>query len=86
MEKQLIDLRFTPSIRLTLVGAMEECAVDFIITQFIDYAPKDGFTRVRLTGGKTIDVKESTDRIDYLIRKAAAEKNSPNDDNAPDTA
>jgi len=44
------------------------------ISQMIAYSQNDGFTRLRLIGGKMVDVKETTDRIDYLIRLACGDQ------------
>lgn len=41
------------------------------ISRLITYAQERDFNRVRLTGGKTVDVKETTDHIDRLVRSAA---------------
>jgi hypothetical protein len=70
MAKQLLDGRFVPSVRLTPVDITESSDVNITISQLIAYSQNEGFTRLRLTGGKMLDVKESTDRIDYLIRRA----------------
>jgi hypothetical protein len=40
--------------------------------QMIAYDQKLGFTRIRLTGNKVLEVKEGTDQIDRLVRSAAA--------------
>lgn len=40
--------------------------------QMIAYDQEQGFTRLRLTGKKVVEVKESTDQIDRLVRGAAA--------------
>ena len=63
---------FGPSIRLTPVKP-EEKEIIVELSQLITYAQERGLTRLRLTGGKTVDVKETTDRIDGLVRNAAAE-------------
>jgi hypothetical protein len=59
-----------PSIRLTPVKCAEQKEVSVLVSQLIAYGQEQGFTRVRLTGGKTIDVQETTDRIDGLVRSA----------------
>jgi hypothetical protein len=40
--------------------------------QMITYRQQLGFTQLRLTGHKVLEVKESTDQIDHLIRGAAS--------------
>jgi hypothetical protein len=66
------DTRFAPMVRLTPVDFPGTGDVHVTISQLIAYSQNDGFTRLRLTGGKMLDVKETTDRIDYLIRCACA--------------
>jgi hypothetical protein len=41
--------------------------------QMIAYDQQMGFTRLRLTGNKVLDVKEGTDQIDKLVRGAASQ-------------
>jgi hypothetical protein len=41
----------------------------------IAYSQGSDFTRLNLTGGKVLDVKETTDVIDRLVRAAAAQGN-----------
>lgn len=61
-----------PSIRLTPVTATEQNEISVELSQLITYAQEQGDTRLRLTGGKTLDVKETTERIDGLARQASA--------------
>jgi hypothetical protein len=70
MAKQLSDIRFVPSVRLTPVEITGSGDVSITISQLIAYRQNEGFTRLQLTGGKMLDVKETTDRIDYLVRCA----------------
>ena len=72
MAKQLADVRFLPSIRLTPATESAAIGITIVISQMISYSQEVGFTRLRLTGGKTLDVKESTDRIDHLVRRASS--------------
>jgi hypothetical protein len=65
------------SIALTLVrdGAGSSSAtVQVQPKQMIAYDQELGFTRLRLTGNKVLEVKEGTDQIDRLIRSAAANR------------
>jgi hypothetical protein len=67
------------SIALTLV--MDETgrpsvAIQVEPKQMIAYDQNMGFTRLRLTGKKVLEVKESTDQIDRLIREAASKLRS----------
>ena len=59
-----------PSIRLTPVKCAEQKEISVLVCELIAYGQERGYTRVRLTGGKTIDVQETTDRIDGLVRSA----------------
>lgn len=72
MAKQLADVRFLPSIRLTSATESGAIGITIVIGQMISYSQEVGFTRLRLTGGKTVDVKETTDRIDHLVRRASS--------------
>lgn len=65
------QLLSAPSIRLTPVKAAEQQEISVPVFQLIAYGQEQGFTRVRMTGGKTIDVQETTDRIDSLVRSAS---------------
>ena len=44
-------------------------------SRLLVYDQQLGFTRVRLTGGTVLDVREGTDQIDRLVRAAAARRN-----------
>ena len=70
MAKQLSEPRFVPSVRLTPLEVIDSTDVNLTVSQMIAYTQNEGFTRLRLTGGKMLDVKETTDRIDFLIRRA----------------
>jgi hypothetical protein len=62
------------SINLTLVSEAQGKALSNIrvpAAQLITYDQQNGFTRLRLTGGRVLEVKEGTDQIDRLIRSAA---------------
>lgn len=72
MAKLLADVRFLPSIRLTPATESGPIGITIVISQMISYSQEVGFTRLRLTGGKTVDVKETTDRIDHLVRRASS--------------
>jgi hypothetical protein len=63
---------FTQSIQLTPVDPGEEGMISVIVSQLITYAQEQGFTRLRLTGRKTLEVRETTGHIDYLVRAASA--------------
>jgi hypothetical protein len=51
--------------------------VGVAINEFIAYAQNSGFTRLNLTGGKILEVKETTDQIDRLVRAASSQPNPP---------
>jgi hypothetical protein len=59
-------------IRLTLTQAEPgQVAIEVGIADFIAYSQNTGFTRLNLKGGKVLDVKETTDQIDRLVRLAS---------------
>jgi len=59
---------------LTLTQAESgEAQVQVGIGEFIAYSQNAGFTRLNLTGGKVLEVKETTDQIDRLVRYAACQ-------------
>lgn len=72
MAKQFADARFLPCIRLTPATEPGAIGITIVISQLISYSQEVGYTRLRLTGGKTLDVKETTDRIDHLVRRASS--------------
>ena len=66
----------TPRINLTLKqGQQGQMVVGVSIGEFIAYSQNVGFTRLNLTGGKVLEVKESTDQIDRLVRAASSQQN-----------
>jgi hypothetical protein len=65
-----------PKIHLTLKqGLSGQVVVDVSINEFIAYSQNSGFTRLNLTGGKVLEVKETTDQIDRLVRAASSQPN-----------
>ena len=63
-------------ISLTLTRAESgHVLVKVSIAECIAYSQNTGFTRLNLTGGKVLDVKETTDQIDKLARAAASRYN-----------
>ena len=71
MAKSSTNICAEPSVHLTLVTDSVPAAINVVISQLISYSQEMGFTRLRLTGHKTLDVKETTERIDHLVRRAA---------------
>jgi hypothetical protein len=64
-------------ISLTPVPAeLAQSPVSVLVSEMIAYSQGSDFTRLNLTGGKVLDVKETTDVIDRLVRAAAAQNNS----------
>jgi hypothetical protein len=61
-----------PAVHLTPVDAASEDGIDVAVSELIAYSQQRTFTRLRLIGRKTLDVKETTDRIDRLIRRASS--------------
>jgi hypothetical protein len=70
MAEQVTQIRFLAKVRLTPVEPQYPNGIDVSVTELLTYS-QQGFTRLRLTGQKTLDVKETTERIDSLIRQAA---------------
>jgi len=71
MGKQLTQIRFLATVRLTPIGIESPNGVDVTVSELLAYSQQEGFTRLQLTGRKTLDVTETTDRIDYMIRNTA---------------
>jgi hypothetical protein len=72
MAKMIPETRLVPSIHLTPVEINGANDGIILVSQLIAYAQNDGFTRLRLTGGRMLDVRETTDHIDSLVRRACA--------------
>ncbi|MGO8839205.1 MAG: hypothetical protein ACLQAH_09080 [Limisphaerales bacterium] len=81
MNQQFVMLNQTPeptreiSIDLTLVKDAEgrhALTIKVQAAQMITYEEQTGFTRLRLTGGLVLEVREGADQIDRLVRNAAA--------------
>ena len=63
------------SIVLTLVRDADgnpSCSIRIQAAQMLTYDLQIGFTRLRLTKGRVLEVREGTDQIDRLVRGAAA--------------
>lgn len=71
MTKHINQIRFLATVRLTPVGAEYPNGIDVSVTELITYSQQPGFTRLQLKGQKTLDVVETTERIDSLIRNAS---------------
>lgn len=64
-----------PDISLTLATASEGDPAGTVrvpASKLLAYDQQLGFTRLRLTGRTVLDVRESTDQIDRLVRTALA--------------
>jgi hypothetical protein len=72
MNAQLPIAKLAHTIRLT--PAWPEGVETFVLatSQLIAYAAIDGVTRLWVTGRKVLEVVESTEEIDRLVRSAAA--------------
>ena len=67
----------TPARRIILTPARTphpQTTVSVALSEMIAYTQGDEFTRLNLTGGKVLEVKETTDMIDRLVRAAAAQR------------
>ena len=47
--------------------------VNIETSNLVAYAQCTGYTRLNLTGGRLLDVKETTDQIDRMVRIAASQ-------------
>jgi hypothetical protein len=69
-------------IRVTLVRSESgqdpaKLTIHLTLGELIAYSQDYNFTRLNLTGGKVLEVKETTDEIDRLVRAAAAQTDLP---------
>jgi hypothetical protein len=66
-------LKPSHQIRLTLIQAEpNQYSVNVSVTELITYSQDRSFTRLNLIGGKVLEVKETTDQIDRLVRAAVS--------------
>ena len=75
MLNQTLEPVLELSIDLTLVRGADgnpSCSVRVQAAHMITYDQQIGFTRLRLTKGRVLEVREGTDQIDRLVRGAAA--------------
>ena len=76
MLNQTLGLVSEPNISLTPVRVAEgnpPVAIRVLTSQLITYNQQNGFTRLRLTGRRVLEVKESTDEIDRRVRSATTD-------------
>ena len=66
-----------PNVHLTIAGAglehPSDSKVQVYLRQFITYTQEPSSTRLTLVGRMVLNVKETTDEIDRLIRTAATQ-------------
>jgi len=55
--------------------AQPDTPVSVALSEMLAYSQGADFTRLNLIGGKVLDVKETTDQIDRLVRAAASQNN-----------
>ena len=75
MLNQTLEPSHELSIDLTLVRGADgnpSCSIRIQAAQMITYDQQIGFTRLRLTKGRVLEVREGTDQIDRLVRGAVA--------------
>lgn len=75
MSNQTLEPARELGIDLTLVRGADgnpSCTIRVQAAQMITYDQQVGFTRLRLTKGRVLEVREGTDQIDRLVRGAAA--------------
>lgn len=77
MAKQIIEPRPPRSISLTPTQGSEGATRTVLLSQLLTYAEERGFTRLRLVGGLEMQVRETTDQIDRLVRTAATRSPMP---------
>jgi hypothetical protein len=71
----MVESGSSPMISLTLMQGKEDLPpgpVRVKAAQLIAYEQQQGFTRLRMRGATWLDVKETTDEIDRLVRVAAS--------------
>ena len=64
-----------PNVSLTLATVGEgnpSGTIRVPASKLLAYDQQMGFTRLRLTGGTVLDVREGTDQIDWLVRAVAS--------------
>lgn len=75
-ESNPLRTMLAPRINLTLTQPEAgRYVIGVGVSEFIAYCQNTGFTRVNLRGGKVLDVKETTDQIDRLMRAASSQRN-----------
>jgi hypothetical protein len=65
-----------PTVNLTVAGGVKGQPTEVVImvaSRLLAYEQHHGFTRVRLTKGVSLDVREGTDEIDRRLREASAQ-------------
>ena len=72
MTQHTPNIRSLTTIRLTPVGSECPSAIEVSISELLTYSQQLGFTRLRLKGQRTLDVHETTEGIDRLIRRAVS--------------
>ena len=71
----MVESSNSPAISLTVMQGQEGVqpgAVRVKAEQLIAYEQQRGFTRLRMLGAKSLDVREGTDEIDRLVRAASS--------------
>ena len=69
-----------PTVNLTVVNSESGLVAGVIamkVSKLLSYKQHHGFTRLRLTGGAHLDVRECTGEIDRRLRKASSQENTP---------
>lgn len=65
-----------PTVNFTVAGGVNGQPTEVVVmvaSRLLTYEQHHGFTRVRLTKGVSLDVRESTDEIDRRLREASAQ-------------
>jgi hypothetical protein len=71
----------SPTVNLTVIRDEKGGKVGVVsikLSRLLAYEQQTGFTRLRVSGGECVDVREGTDEIDHRVRAAAAQAVSVN--------
>lgn len=72
MDKRTPQIRFLATVRLTPVGSDHPNGINVSVAELLTYSQQIGYTRLRLRGQRTLDVAETTERIDHMVRRAVS--------------
>jgi hypothetical protein len=76
-DERVVTSQFMLPRTVTLTSIPHGEPVNVGISEMIAYSQQLEFTRLNLTRCRTLDVKETTDEIDRLMRRASAQSGIP---------